>query len=155
AAVWSEHLLAYLHATGGIMGSDVLTGGDPVDVPTSRARGRTFQPDFFPQRDDRFEKQGNFIFPPHEVARTEGVPDDEKPLALMCKRALEMDVPEVMARMMAEAEGQPWEYYTEMARQLWDEARHSMMGTVYFEKLGVDWKREIPLHAGFAIRLNQ
>ena len=82
-----------------------MTAEDLASVPASRAQGRTFQPDFFPQRDARFEKQGNFIFPPHEVARTDGVPDDEKTLALMCKRALEMDVPEVMARLMAEAEG--------------------------------------------------
>jgi hypothetical protein len=155
AAAWREHLLAYLRAAGGVMGIDTVTADDLANVPPSRAQGCTFQPDFFPRRDARFEKQWNFIFPPHEVARTDSVPDDEKTLALMCKRALEMDVPEVMARLMAEAEGQPWDYYTDMARQLWDEARHAMMGTVYFEKHGVDWKREIPLHPGFAIRLNQ
>ena len=55
----------------------------------------------------------------------------EKTLALMCKRALEMDVPEAMARMIAEAEGQPWGFYVDMCRQLWDEARHAMMGAVY------------------------
>ena len=42
-----------------------------------------------------------------------------------------------------------------MCRQLWDEARHAMMGAVYFEKLGVDWRRDIPLHPGFAIRMNK
>jgi hypothetical protein len=84
----------------------------------------------------------------------DGVPADEKTLALMCKRALEMDVPEVMARMMLEAKNQPWEYYLQMSRQLWDEARHAMMGAVYLETHGVDW-RKIPLHPGFALRLNQ
>jgi hypothetical protein len=152
---WREHLLAYLRAAGGVMGTDEVTPEVRAALPASRSQGRPFQPDFFPQRDTRFEKRWNFIFPPHEVARTDGVPDDEKTLALMCKRALEMDVPEVMVRLMAEAEGQPWDYYTDMARQLWDEARHAMMGTVYFERHGVDWKKEIPLHPGFAIRLNQ
>src|SRR5581483_10866668 len=102
AETWREHLLAYLRAAGGIMGGDEVTAEDLAAVPPSRSEGCAFQPDFFPRRDERFEKQGNFVFPPHEVCRTDGVPDDEKTLALMCKRALEMDVPEVMARMMAE-----------------------------------------------------
>ena len=60
----------------------------------------------------------------------------------------------VMARMMLEAQNQPWGYFMQMSRQLWDEARHAMMGTVYLEAHGVDWKK-IPLHPGFALRLNQ
>ena len=28
------------------------------------------------------------------------------------------------------------------------------MGSVYFENLGIDWKREIALHPGFPLRLN-
>ncbi|WP_119069854.1 hypothetical protein [Aggregatilinea lenta] len=150
AEAWMAHLRAYLDAAGGIAG-DVQP---PDQLPAPRAAG-DFVPDFFPQRDDRFTGRWNFVFPPHEVARTEGVSVEEKTLALMCKRTLEMDVPEAMARMIAEAEGMPWEYYVDMARQLWDEARHAMMGSVYFEALGVDWKHEIPLHPGFALRLNQ
>lgn len=150
ADAWSAHLRAYLDAAGGIMGDQRSSG----ELPTPRATG-SFQPDFFPRRDDRFTGQWNFVFPPHEVARTDGVPSDEKTLALMCKRALEMDVPEAMARMIAEATDQPWEYYVDMGRQLWDEARHAMMGSVYFEAHGIDWKTAIPLHPGFALRLNQ
>ena len=33
----------------------------------------------------------------------------------------------------------PWGYYLDMSRQLWDEARHAMMGEVGFAALGVDW----------------
>lgn len=150
AESWAAHLRAYLDAAGGIAGERPFEG----TLPPSRAVG-DFTPDYFPRRDERFTGQWNFIFPPHEVCRTEGVPADEKTLALMCKRALEMDVPEAMARMIAEAKDQPWEFYVEMCRQLWDEARHAMMGTVYFEHHGIDWRREIPLHPGFALRLNQ
>lgn len=149
AEAWANHLTAYLHAARGIMGDET----PPAELPLSRAQGE-FKPDFFPRRDERFVHQWNFTFPPHEVARTEGVPVDEKTLALMCKRTLEMDVPEAMARMIAEAENQPWDYYVDMCRQLWDEARHAMMGSVYFEHHGIDWKKEIPLHPGFALRLN-
>jgi len=149
AAAWKSHLEAYLLAAGGIMGNL-----EPAALPTPRAQS-AYKPDFFPRRDDRFVHRDNFIFPPHEVARAAGVSVEEKTLALLCKRALEMDVPEAMARMIGEAEKQPWEYYTAMCRQLWDEARHAMMGTVYMEQRGIDWKAEIPLHPGFAIRLNQ
>ena len=149
ADAWSAHLRIYLQAAGGIMGDE----SRPVKLPPSRVT-QAFKADFFPRRDERFENQWNFIFPPHEVARMDGVPADEKILALMCKRALEMDVPEVLARMMLEAKNQPWDYYMQMGRQLWDEARHAMMGTVYLEAQGIDW-RKIPLHPGFSLRLNQ
>ena len=150
AAAWAAHLTAYLQAAGGIAGDEAFAG----ELPAPRATA-PYEPDYFPRRDGRFSKQGNFVFPPHEVARTDGVPADEKTLALMCKRTLEMDVPEAMARMIAEADCQPWQFYVDMARQLWDEARHAMMGSVYFEARGIDWRGEIPLHPGFAIRLNK
>ena len=47
-----------------------------------------------------------------------------------------MDVPEVMVRMIWEARNQPWQYYVDMGRQVWDEARHAMMGTVYLQHHG-------------------
>ncbi len=143
ADAWAEHLRAYLDAAGGIMGDQPTPGS----LPEPRAT-EPFQPDFFPRRDERFTGQWNFVFPPHEVARTPGVPVEEKTLALMCKRTLEMDVPEAMARMIAEAQDMPWAYYVDMCRQLWDEARRDE-GISYFGAQGVDWRREIPLTPGF------
>lgn len=60
----------------------------------------------------------------------------------------------MMAPMITEAKKQPWAYYVDMCRQLWDEARHAMMGTVYLEAQGIDWKADIPLHPGSSIRMN-
>jgi hypothetical protein len=65
-----------------------------------------------------------------------------------------MDVPEVMASFMFERKNQPWQFFLDYSRQLWDEARHAMMGTVAFESRGVDWT-EIPLNVGFSLRLNR
>lgn len=144
-----NHLQDYLAGAGGVDGAT-----QPPDTLPESLVENPFVPDYRPRRDDRFEQQGNFVFPPHEVARLAGVPADEKTLALMCKRTLEMDVPEAMARMINEAKDQPWDFYRDMCRQLWDEARHAMMGSVYFESRNIDWKREIPLHPGFALRLN-
>lgn len=108
---------------------------------------------FAPQRDARFEESYNFNFPPHNVATLTYVPADERNLALLCKRLLEMDVPEMMASFISERSDQPWEFYREYKRQLWDEARHSMMGEIAFDARDVDWTK-IPLNVGFSLRLN-
>ena len=148
---WAEHLYGYLAAAGGIAGD--RTPGDVNILPPPRG-SRPFIPDFHPKRDKRFQGRYNFDFPPHVVYNMPDVPADERNLALLCKRTLEMDVPEMMASFMTERAGESWEFYRDYGRQLWDEARHAMMGTVAFEARGVDWKKEIPLNVSFALRLN-
>jgi hypothetical protein len=169
AAGWETHLVAYLDAAGGIAGSGA-GGGDaggeeaegrlsdrgetvvPPPPPPPRA-GTPFVPDFHPRRDLRFHGRYNFNFPPHLVYKARSVPPDERNLALLCKRTLEMDVPEMMASVMTERRDLPWEFRRDYARQLWDECRHAMMGSVAFEARGLDWTR-IPLNVSFALRLN-
>ena len=150
AQAWMEHLRAYLDAAGGIAG--LTPSRDGASLPAARAAQR-FVPDFHPQRDARFSGRYNFNFPPHLVYNDPKVPADERNLALLCKRTLEMDVPEMMASIMVERAGQPWEFQLDYSRQLWDEMRHALMGTVAFEALGVDWTG-IPLNVGFSLRLN-
>lgn len=164
AAPWRDHLTAYLEAARGIAGDadiDIEEGDSrrgssiramepPLPPPRS---AEPFAPGFTPARDDRFHGLYNFEFPPQVVYNADSVPADERNLALICKRTLEMDVPEVMASFLYERKDQPWEFYLDYSRQLWDEARHAMMGTVGFEAKGVDWK-EIPLNIGFSLRLN-
>ncbi|HEY7406832.1 MAG TPA: hypothetical protein VH638_01065 [Gemmatimonadaceae bacterium] len=148
ADAWIAHLAAYLDAAGGIAGES-----EPRTTPPApRARER-FVPDMHPRRDARFRGQYNFNFPPHLVYAVPDVPADERNLALLCKRTLEMDVPEMMASFILERADQPWSFYVDYSRQLWDEARHAMMGTVAFEARGIDWSR-IPLNVSFALRLN-
>ncbi|MCG8652031.1 MAG: hypothetical protein MI861_19480, partial [Pirellulales bacterium] len=50
-------------------------------------------------------------------------------------------------------EEEPWEFHREMARQLWDEARHAMMGEVGFVAQGIDW-RDIPINFTWSRNLN-
>ncbi len=148
-AAWRAHLVLFLAAAGGVSGMEAAPVGT---LP--RARGDTpFVPDFTPRRDDRFQGQRNFEFPPHVIYNDPSAPADERNLALLCKRALEMDVPEMMASVMVERTDLPWEFHRDYARQLWDEMRHAMMGTVALEARGIDWTR-IPLNVGFALRLN-
>ncbi|MFL5598982.1 MAG: hypothetical protein ACJ78I_01125 [Gemmatimonadaceae bacterium] len=161
---WRTHLEFYLAAAKGIVGDprisleegDVRSGvkirSMEPPLPPPRAV-EPFVPDFEPRRDERFHGMYEFDFPPHVVYTAADVPADERNLALLAKRTLEMDVPELMASFLFERKDQPWEFYLDYSRQLWDEARHAMMGTVAFEVRGIDWK-SIPLNVGFSLRLN-
>jgi hypothetical protein len=151
ATAWGAHLRELLAAAGGIAGDRAPAG--PL-VPQPLRAAQPFVPDFHPRRDERFGGSYNFEFPPHVVYNAPGVPADERNLALVCKRALEMDVPEMMASFITERAGQPWEFHHDYSRQLWDEARHAMMGTVALQARGIDWKAELPLNVSFALRLN-
>jgi len=146
---WMEHLRAFLAAAGGIAGDADVVPLDPARHPPRGTRHS-----FHPRRDARFHGRYNFEFAPHIVYSMPDVPADERNLALLCKRALEMDVPEMMASFMTERGDQPWEFYRDYSRQLWDEARHAMMGTVALEARGIDWKTDIPLNVSFSLRLN-
>jgi len=151
AELWESHLNAYLDDARGIAG-DLPPDGDQSPLPEPRARD-AFVPSFHPARDERFSGQYNFNFPPHLVYNAPGVPADERNLALLCKRTLEMDVPEMMASFLYQRRDQPWSFYYDYSRQLWDEARHAMLGTVGLTARGIDWKK-IPLNVGFSLRLN-
>jgi len=163
-AEWRNHLECYLDAARGIAGDPriSLAEGDErrgvrirsmeVPLPPPRA-AEPFNPDFAPRRDARFAELYNFEFPPHVVYGAPAIPADERNLALLCKRTLEMDVPEMMASFIVERDDQPWEFYLDYSRQLWDEARHAMMGTVALEQRGIDWT-SLPLNVGFSLRLN-
>lgn len=124
-----------------------------LDAAVAAAPAGQLENNFKPQRDARFAESYNFNFPPHNVYALPYVPAEERNLALLCKRLLEMDVPEMMASFITERSRQPWEFYRDYKRQLWDEARHSMMGEAAFEGRGIDWTK-IPLNVSFALRLN-
>jgi hypothetical protein len=109
--------------------------------------------DRVPQRDERFNDLWNqgvnaesFIYDP-------ALPAKPKTLMMLFKRLREIDVPEMMASIIVETKGKPWEYYRDMSRQLWDEARHAMMGEVGFVALGVDWRKACITH-NWSYRLN-
>ena len=151
ASKWETHLRTYLDAAHGIAGDAAREQDETAPLPSPATR--SFSPSFHPARDDRFSGQYNFNFPPHLVYNAPGIPADERNLALLCKRTLEMDVPEMMASFLFERDDQPWSFYYEYSRQLWDEARHAMLGTVALHARGIDWTR-IPLNVGFSLRLN-
>lgn len=49
----------------------------------------------------------------------------------------EMQAAETIASLIHEIEGMPWEFYSDLARHLWDEVRHSTMGEVRLREWGI------------------
>jgi hypothetical protein len=125
-----------LDAAGGILGT-----AEVGPMPERVFSKTPYVYDPVPRRDERWRDPWNqgvnaesFIYDPRMPAKA-------KTLMLLFKRLREIDVPEMMASIVVETKGKPWDYYRDMSRQLWDEARHAMMGEVGFAALGVDWTR--------------
>jgi hypothetical protein len=150
AKSWATHISMYLAAAGGVAGTDPKP--DNVSLPTARFTG-SFVPDVDPKRDWRSGDIYNFAYRADEVYNDSTADYDERNLALMYKRFHEMDVPEMMASIVVQTKGKDWEYYRDMGRQLWDEARHAMMGEIWFAKYDIDWSR-YPNHVAFSLYLN-
>jgi hypothetical protein len=150
-APWLEMLTQCLNAASGLDGAD---WGVPAGVvPARMYSAAPYVYDPVPRRDERFQdlyNQGvnaeSFLYNPDFPARA-------KALMMLYKRLREIDVPEMMASIITETKGQPYPYYLAMSRQLWDEARHAMMGEVGFVALGVDWTRVRITH-NWSLRLN-
>ncbi len=123
-------------------------------VPT---RTRSVMPWTFdgrPQRDERFPDPYNMGVNAEVFLYDETKPTDGKVLMMFYKRLREIDVPEMMASIIAETPDKPWGYYRDMTRQLWDEARHAMMGEVGFASVGVDWPRNVMVNFTWSLGLN-
>jgi hypothetical protein len=112
-----------------------------------------YQYDPIPRRDERFTDPWNQGVNAESFLYSEKYPARAKALMMLYKRLREIDVPEMMASIITRTPGKPWGYYRDMSRQVWDEARHAMMGEVGFVALGVDWtKAKITLN--WSYRLN-
>ena len=106
-----------------------------------------------PRRDERFKDSYNMGVNAEALLFNPDVPPLPKSIMLYFKRMREIDVPEVMSSILAETGDKPWEYYRAMTRQLWDEARHAMMGETGFVSMGIDWTK-IPFNFTWSLGLN-
>ena len=110
--------------------------------------------DGVPRRDERFPDPYNMGVNAEVFLYDKKMPAHPKTLMMFYKRLREIDVPEMMASIIAETEGKPWDYYRDMTRQLWDESRHAMMGEVGFAQAGVDWPRQVMVNFTWSLALN-
>jgi hypothetical protein len=112
-----------------------------------------YEYDRIPRRDERFIDPYNMGVNAEAFLYDKKFPPQAKVLMMYYKRLREIDVPEMMASIIVETPGKSWEYYRDMTRQLWDEARHAMMGEVGFVSLGIDWTK-IPINFTWSLGLN-
>ena len=120
-----------------------LHGADPAE-PKELLRQHSAKPftyDPVPKRDERFPDPYNMGVNAEMFLYDEKFAPKPKTLMMFYKRLREIDVPEMMASIIAQTPDKAWTYYRDMTRQLWDEARHAMMGEVGFVNAGVDWHK--------------
>ena len=134
---WTMRLENYLSAAGGVSGEKTR----PSSIPAPTNSTIPFVYDAVPKRDSRFKDPFNDTFQPEKLLHDPEIPPSTKVLILLFKRFREIDVPEMMASILYETQDQPWDYYADMTRQLWDEARHALMGEVGLVAKGLDWTR--------------
>ncbi|WP_213585665.1 hypothetical protein [Paenibacillus sp. J2TS4] len=148
---WTEHISAYLCHACGILGNESAASKN-AELPPPRAAA-PLKLELTPRRDERFTDLYNSVLTADELYLDRERDPKERVWALFYKRLREIDVPEMQCSIVAQTQDKPWEYYKDMGRQIWDEARHSMMGEVAFMKNGVDWT-ELPIRVNFSLELN-
>jgi hypothetical protein len=146
---WLSLLDDALLRAGELDGTDAIVS-EPVERRFSR---QPYQYDPKPQRDERFPDPYNMGVNAEAFLYDAKFAPEPKTLMMFYKRLREIDVPEMMASIIAETPSKPWDYYRDMTRQLWDEARHAMMGEVGFLNLGVDW-RKVMVNFTWSLALN-
>jgi hypothetical protein len=115
---------------------------------------KPWQYDKVPKRDERFTDPYNMGVHAEEFLYDPQFSSRDKTLMMYYKRLREIDVPEMMATILTETPDKPWGYYRDMTRQLWDEARHAMMGEVGFISLGLDWSKLVMVNFTWSLGLN-
>lgn len=152
SAPWITLLMNCLLSANGLSGRDQFDAATHLQLtPQFSATPYVYDP--VPRRDQRFHDSFNAGVNPEAFLYDERYSARDKTLMMFYKRIRELDVPEMMASILHQTPGKPWKYYRDMSRQLWDEARHAMLGEVGFVDLGLDWSK-IPINFTWSRNLN-
>ena len=152
SANWLSLLDVCLASAGGLDGTGKLS--ENSEAPIRHYSSKPFDFDGTPRRDERFPDPYNMGVNAEAFLYDEEMPSEAKVLMMFYKRLREIDVPEMMSSILHETSGKPWAYYRDMTRQLWDEARHAMMGEVGFVSEGIDWPRLVMINSTWSHCLN-
>lgn len=147
---WLESLRELLEIAGGLDGSAESVAKKPKRTYSSKP----FEYKREPRRDERFKDTFNMGVHAEAFLYDEQYAPDVKTLMMYYKRLREIDVPEMMASIIVETKDKPWSYYVDMTRQLWDEARHALMGEVGFARAGIDWAEFVRVNKTWSLALN-
>jgi hypothetical protein len=152
---WLETLQRLLAAAGDLDGREAASGESAASSESVERHfsKEPYKYDPVPHRDERFIDPYNMGVNAEAMLFNPKIEPLPKTVMLYFKRMREIDVPEMMASILVETADKPWEYYRDMTRQLWDEARHAMMGEIGFVSLGIDWTT-IPFNFTWSTGLN-
>lgn len=145
---WRDYLRRYLASIGGLSGLGEKSGR-PTDyadrpafeVPRQTRRDERFQPMLFHlPHENKYDKAGARAWKRIETL--------DKRVAMQVWSAIshfnEIWAAEVPASVMYELSSEPWDFYLDLARWTWDEARHSMMGYRAMQGWGWDVPALVP-----------
>lgn len=140
---------------GALLAAGGLSGREETDspIPTPVYSATPFRYDPIPKRDARFQDSFNAGVNAEAFLYHEDYSPRDKTLMMYYKRIRELDVPEMMASILVESPDKPWGFTRDMTRQMWDEARHALLGEVGFHQLGIDWT-QIPISFLWSFNLN-
>jgi hypothetical protein len=147
---WTTLLQRLLAGAGWAEGGEGDAGGEPERMYSRKP----YVYDSRPRRDERFPDPYNMGVHAEVFLYDEQYPPGPKALMMYYKRLREIDVPEMMASIIAETTNKPWDYTVDMTRQLWDEARHALIGEVGFVRAGVDWRKFVRVNFTWSLALN-
>lgn len=140
---------------GGLLAAGGLDGCGPREPLPERLHSREpFRFQGVPRRDARFPDPYNMGVNAEVFLYDPAMPASAKVLMMYYKRLREIDVPEMMASILTETHEKPWGYYRDMTRQLWDEARHAMLGEIGFVAAGIEWPRLVMVNSTWSLGLN-
>jgi hypothetical protein len=120
-------LAALLNAAGGIDGTE-------PDDPAALKPVRATEPYVIPRRlgrDDTFTRIWDFL-------HVDNMQVDERLAQMIATRLSEITAAEGLGYVLWETKDQPWPFYTDISRHLWDEIRHTLFGEVVTEDVFAD-----------------
>jgi hypothetical protein len=147
---WRDYLRQYLASIGGFDGlsevsdppeSHPCAGRPAFDVPRTVARDPRWRPALFHlPHENKYDAAGREAW-----KRIEAL---DKRVAMQVWSAIshfnEIWAAEVPASVMWDLDGEPWDFYMDLARWTWDETRHSTMGWRVLEGWGWDVPDLVP-----------
>ncbi|MCC6802813.1 MAG: DUF455 family protein, partial [Anaerolineae bacterium] len=147
-SAWVDYLRRYLDSIGGVNGL-----GEKFAKPTDYADRPEFQVPPTTRRDERFAPM--LFHLPHENKYDKAGQQAWKRIEALDKRVAmqvwsaishfnEIWAAEIPASVMCELGSEPWDFYLDLSRWMWDESRHSMMGYRALQGWGWDVPALIP-----------
>ncbi len=133
ATEFKEKIHELMSAAGGV------SGREEQAASVSLRRWRSQNAFSLPMQAIRDERFPGTIHYRAGAAEYAGSRVEETLYWFMRIRQEEMEVSELLGSVIWQNQDQPWEWTADVARHLWDETRHALLGQAALEAEGIDW----------------